>query len=260
MLFSFSFQYSKKMHKQVVIIIPTYNEEGNIEKTIHEVFLACATISNTSIHILIFDSQSKDATTSIVSRLQPEYPTLHLEIEPEKTGLGSAYWKAMHYSLDNLKADVVIEFDADLSHPPKALPEMLRLIDSYDVVLGSRYVKNGGISANWPWYRLWLSKLGNYVARFFLNWKYRDFTSGFRATRGVFLKRALPKQFISNHYAYKIELLWLLIQNRAKIIEYPFVFSDRTLGESKLPKNSILDSLYVVLLLRFRKIFGVFFS
>jgi dolichol-phosphate mannosyltransferase len=247
------------MHEQVVIVIPTYNEEANIEKTIHEVFLACENISNKSIHILIFDSQSKDATASIVTQLHHEYPRLHLQIEPQKTGLGSAYWQAMHYALDILKADVVVEFDADLSHPPKSLPDMLRLIDEYDVVLGSRYIKKGAISANWPWYRLWLSKAGNYVARFFLVWKYRDFTSGFRVTRGVFLKKVLPKQFISNHYAYKIELLWLLIQNGAKIIEYPFVFFDRTLGESKLPKNAILDSLYVVLLLRFRKMFGSFF-
>ena len=251
------FLIQKKL-KKFVVVIKTYNEEENIKKTNHEVFLACGNIFNKSIHLLIFDSQSKDATASIVTQLQHQYPRLHLQVEPKKTGLGSAYRQAMQYALDILKADVVVEFDADLSHPPKSLPDMIRLIDDYDAVLGSRYVKHGGICANWPWYRFWLSKLGNYVARFFLVWKYRDFTSGFRLTRGDVLKKVLPKRFISNHYAYKIELLWLLIENGAKIIEHPFVFCDRTLGESKLPKNSILDSLYVVLLLRFRKISDFF--
>ncbi len=246
------------MKKKVVLIIPTYNEEANIEKTIHTAFSACKDILDKCIHILIFDSDSQDRTATIVSQLQRQYSMLHLQVEPKKTGLGSAYRQAMQYALNVLNADFIVEFDADLSHPPAYLPEMLSLIEDYDVVFGSRYVLNGGINANWPWYRLWLSKLGNYVARFFLVWKYRDFTSGFRVTRGELLKKVLPTHFISNHYAYKIELMWLLIQNGAKILEYPFVFIDRTFGESKLPKNTIFDSLRVVFLLRLRKILGCF--
>ena len=246
------------MKKKAVIIIPTYEEAASIEQTIHEVFAACQDIQDKCIHLLIFDSHSQDETAALVAQLQIQYAMLHLQVEPEKTGLGSAYRQAMQYALDVLHADFIVEFDADLSHSPTYLPEMLRLIEDHDVVLASRYVANGGIDAHWPWYRLWLSTLGNYVARCLLAWDYHDFTSGFRVTRGPLLRDVLPTQFLSNHYAYKIELMWLLIQHGAKILEYPFVFVDRTLGHSKLPKNTIFDSLYVIFRLRLKKIFDFF--
>lgn len=237
--------------EKVVIIIPTYNEASVIKNTIEQVFEAVTMLTDFDVHLLVFDSASTDGTASIVASLQTAYSKLHLQNETQKSGLGSAYLQAMQYALHSLDASMVIEFDADLSHQPKYLPALLDKIKEVDCVIGSRYVKGGSIPADWAWYRKLLSVAGNYIARSILTHKYKDFTSGFRATRRQSLLKVLPKQFLSNDYAYKLQLLWLLHKSRAKISEYPIEFIDRTKGESKLPKNSILDSLRIVFTLRF---------
>lgn len=236
--------------EKVVVIIPTYNEALVIEETIAKVFEATASITKMSIHILIFDSNSSDTTQAIVRALMEKYPHLHLLSEPQKTGLGSAYLQAMRYALDELSADYVMEFDADLSHQPHYIPLMLEKLKSHDVVIGSRYIPFGSIPKNWGWHRKLLSVVGNFIARVVLTFQYKDFTSGFRITHKAALEKALPKNFISNHYAYKIQLLWSLHKNKAKISEYPIIFMDREKGKSKLPSNSILDTLKVLFLLR----------
>ncbi len=237
-----------------VIIIPTYNEALIIHETIAQVFQAIQAITDYHVHVLIFDSCSTDDTQTIVKTLQDRYPTLHLRTEQSKSGLGSAYLQAMRLALNELNADVVIEFDADLSHQPRYLVPMLEHCKQHEVVIGSRYVPGGSIPRDWAWHRKFLSILGNWVARCILTRQYKDFTSGFRATRRLALARALPKAFLSNHYAYKLELLWTLHLNQAQITEYPIEFIDRTSGESKLPTNSILDSLRVLVTLRFKQV------
>lgn len=235
------------------MIIPTYNESLVIAETIHRVFAETAG-SQYTIHVLIFDSCSMDNTQDIVLNLQSTYHNLHLKTEKSKTGLGSAYNQAMHYALTILQADVVVEFDADLSHQPKYLLPMLEEMDNVDVVVGSRYINGGSIPSNWGWHRKFLSKLGNWVARTVLTYKYHDFTSGFRATHYRALSKVLPKQFISNNYAYKIELFWALHKSKATIKEFPIEFIDREKGASKLPANSILDSLRVLATLRLMEV------
>lgn len=237
--------------EKVVIIIPTYNEMFVIKNTIMQVFAAVEGIENFDVHILIFDSNSTDKTQEIVSSLQDDCPKLHLKTEQEKSGLGSAYLQAMRYALTVMNADIIFEFDADLSHQPKYIKPILEKIKHFDVVVGSRYVPGGSIPKNWEWHRKVFSVLGNYVARTVLTLKYKDFTSGFRATRRQSLINVLPQRFLSNHYAYKLQLLWLLHKSKAKICEYPIEFIDRENGESKLPKNSIIDALHVVFTLRY---------
>lgn len=237
--------------QKVVIIIPTYNEALVIEETVRSVFQETADIPDTTVHILIFDSASSDNTQQIVRNLQLTYPHLHLQTEHKKSGLGSAYLQAMRFALDHLQADIVIEFDADLSHQPKYLAPILEKMKTHDVVIGSRYVRGGQIPKDWGWNRKLLSILGNYIARFVLTPKYKDFTSGFRATHRLALAKALPEMFLSNNYAYKLQLLWLLHKNKSQITEYPITFVDRQKGLSKLPANSILDSLWVIFTLRY---------
>ena len=238
--------------EKVVIIIPTYNESLVIEGTLSAVFEATKCITDMDIHVLVFDSCSTDNTQQFVANLQKSNSHLHLKTELKKSGLGSAYLQAMRYALTDLSADVVMEFDADLSHQPKYIAPMLEKMKTHDVVVGSRYVKGGSIPKEWGWHRKLLSVLGNYVARFILTSKYKDFTSGFRATHRRVLENALPDKFLSNQYAYKIQLLWLLHNNKARIHEEPIEFIDRQQGLSKLPANSILDSLSVLFQLRFQ--------
>ncbi len=250
--------------ENVVIIIPTYNEGEGIEHTIEEVIKhtenqsectesvgrAPGPTMNYNIQLLVFDSASTDDTQAKVKALQKKHANLTLLTEPQKSGLGSAYHQAMQYALNTLNADIVFEFDADLSHQPKYLLRMVEALKTHDVVVGSRYVQGGSIPSDWGWHRKALSVLGNWVARLALTQKIKDFTSGFRATRKNALKEALPEQFISSAYAYKVELLWRLYKNGASIEEYPIEFVDRKKGYSKLPTNSISDTLRVLFTLR----------
>ncbi|MCE0722985.1 MULTISPECIES: glycosyltransferase family 2 protein [Legionella] len=240
--------------EKVVIIIPTHNEASVIQTTVEQVFTSVELIDHYDIHILIFDSASTDNTQEIVASLQKNYSKLHLQTEPTKSGLGSAYLQAMNFALVSLNADIIFEFDADLSHQPKYIRPMLDMLQTCDCVLGSRYVDGGSIPKNWELHRKLFSILGNYVARAVLTPQYKDFTSGFRATRRQQLIKILPQQFLTNHYAYKMQLLWLLHKNKAKIREYPIDFIDRNIGYSKLPKNSIVDSLRVIFTLRYQEI------
>ncbi|OGV28587.1 MAG: hypothetical protein A3E88_04730 [Legionellales bacterium RIFCSPHIGHO2_12_FULL_35_11] len=244
---------------KVIIIIPTYNEEEVIADTIAAIANERSQTTEFDIHVLVFDSASTDNTYQRVKNLLKMNPWLHLETESKKSGLGFAYFQAMCFAVEKLNADLVIEFDADLSHQPKYLIPMLTVSKTCDVVLGSRYVKNGSIPKDWGWHRKLISIFGNQLARFVLTKKYKDFTSGFRVTSRAALLEATKTNFLSNHYAYKLHLLWLLHKNGASIREYPIDFLDREKGKSKLPANSILDSLRVILLLRlfeFKKFFS----
>lgn len=243
------------INQKVVIIIPTYNEASVIQETLEAVFHETASITFMDIHVLVFDSASTDKTQQIVQALQGVHPRLHLKTETKKSGLGSAYLQAMRFALDALSADIVMEFDADLSHQPSYIAPMLEKMKMNDVVIGSRYIEGGQIPEDWGWKRKMLSALGNWIARLILTPRYKDFTSGFRATHKNVLASILPELFLSSQYAYKLHLLWLLHKNKAKILEYPISFMNRQKGESKLPAYAIFDSLKVLLVLRF---FGMF--
>lgn len=236
-----------------MIIIPTYNEEEVIEKTIRQLESLGVDGSSYEFMILIFDSHSTDTTVSIVKRLQAEFSNLCLVEEAVKSGLGSAYLQAMKKACE-WGAEIIFEFDADGSHQPKYILPMLKAIENgADVALGSRYIAGGGYDVDWSWIRRFLSRGGNVLARIFLSRCYKDFTSGFRATRAEWLPALLKRPFISKGYAYKIQLLWELHNAGAKIVEVPIFFIDREQGASKFSGGVILDSLKVVLLLCLRK-------
>lgn len=238
----------------VVIIIPTYHEEGHIGDTIKLLEDEISRIKTHLIDILVCDGNSTDKTIPIVQFLQQRFKNLHLYIEENKSGLGGAYIKAMRYAMVNLRADLVFEFDADGSHQPKYIPVMIAAIENgADVVVGSRYVNGGKIEANWAWHRRMISLAGNWVARFFLTWKFRDLTSGLRATKASLLKEIPLDNLLSKNYAYKLHLFWELFQRTNAIVEIPITFIDRQHGASKFPRNNIWESLKVVVLLRFQK-------
>jgi dolichol-phosphate mannosyltransferase len=239
---------------KITIIIPCYNEAPTIQRTIlsleEQVGLM---IDKHSVSLLIFDSSSTDGTADIVKSMQQQFNNIELISEPVKSGLGSAYVQAMEYAWTHLRADVIFEYDADGSHQPQFIVPMLAAIEAgADVALGSRYVLGGVVDVAWPWYRRLISQAGNWFARCMLTSRYKDFTSGFRATRSVFLRQVLAEPLLSKNYAYKIHLLWRLHQLGAKIVEVPIVFIDRETGYSKFPRNNIWESLYVVLQLRWR--------
>ena len=158
------------MIKRVVVIIPTYNEKGNVTPVTQALSNVFKTLKNYDPYILFVDDQSPDGTSKVIKSLINKYSFVKLLENKRKGGLGHAYKKGMIYALDKLKADIVFEFDADLSHDPSKIPLMLGSIESgSQLVLGSRYMVGGGIPSNWPWYRKFLSVIGNIFIRFVMN-------------------------------------------------------------------------------------------
>lgn len=250
----------RKDLKKVIIIIPTYNESQCISQTLDELETVFQKLKYYDMSILIYDSNSPDGTSEIVKSYQKKYSNIHLICEPYKTGLGSAYIKALKYACTALHSDIVFEYDADGSHRPEYLPHMLNFFhQGADVVTGSRFVKGGKIPKEWQYHRKILSILGNRIARFFLSNRIKDYTTGYRGIRTQVLNRINLDTLLSKSYAYKIHLMWELYLSGAQIIEYPIHFVDRVNGQSKFPRDNAVESLKVVMRLRYlriRKIFG----
>lgn len=241
--------------QKVVIIIPTYNERNNIGPLLDQLQAVFQQIPNYDMNVLVYDSNSPDKTADIVKSYQQQYSNIYLQTEEKKSGLGNAYVQAMKYAKNALNADIVFEFDADGSHRPDYLPAMMNEFSKgADVVLGSRYVKDGAIPADWALHRKLLSIWGNLAAKIVLTFKIKDFTTGFRGTRTQFLKQINLNALRSKGYAYKIELLWRLYLLHANIVEFPIQFVDRKVGYSKLPKNNMIESLGLIFYLRWERI------
>lgn len=238
----------------VVIIIPTYNEKGNIERLItileEEIF---PKIKNHKMNVLVVDDNSPDGTAEEVRKLMKRWNNVHLNLG-DKNGLGAAYVRGMTYAIENLKADVMFEMDADLSHDPHKVPEFLRKIDEgADLVIGTRYSQGGSIPANWPIQRKAFSVFGNLLVRTILmRFWVHDWTGGFRALRKeVFLKEKEELVFFKG-YTFQVSFLHKAVRDGFKIAEVPINFTDRTLGRSKIaPKEYIFDLLEYIIKARF---------
>ena len=247
---------------KVVIIIPTYNEKGNIERLIQileeEIF---PQIKNHSMNILIADDSSPDGTEAVVRELMKKWNNVDINVG-EKHGLGAAYVRAMTYAIDKMGADVMFEMDADLSHDPKKIPAFLEKIDQgYDFVIGTRYSQGGSIPSNWGLSRKMFSVFGNLLVRFILlKFSIHDWTGGFRAIKKeVFLKEKEELNAFRG-YTFQVSFLNKAVRDGFKIAEVPIAFTDRTLGKSKIAASEyIVDLLkYIITASIKEKLFGPF--
>jgi len=244
--------------KTGIVIIPTYNERENIQKVVPALEDIFKKAPNWDLGILVVDDTSPDKTYDAVMDLQKKYKNLHLFVNKKKSGLGGAYLKGMDQAFHHLNADVVFEFDADLSHDPLKIPEFLKKIDEgYDMVLGSRYIAGGGIPQDWGWHRKLLSVWGNFFINVVLaDFRIRDWTGGYRAiTKPVYdavIKDMQSERFTG--YTFQIGFLHKAVQRNFKIAEVPFHFVDRTIGESKMGMDYIKNSLIFILKVRAKDI------
>lgn len=247
---------------KVFIIIPTYNEKGNIEKLINileqDIF---PQIKNHNMNILVADDNSPDGTSDEVKALMKKWDNLDIN-SGEKNGLGAAYVRAMSYVIEKHGAEVVFEMDADLSHDPTKIPQFLKKIDEgYDMVIGTRYSQGGSIPENWPLPRKMFSVLGNLLVRtILLKFSIHDWTGGYRALKKeVFLKEK-EELTAFRGYTFQVSFLNKAVRDGFKIAEVPINFTDRTLGKSKIvPKEYIIDLLkYVIKASIKEKLFGTF--
>ncbi len=238
---------------KIVIISPTYNEKVNIEKMIpvleNDVF---SKIKGHDIHLLIVDDKSPDGTADVVKKYMEKWKNVHL-LSGDKQGLGKAYVRGMKYAMDEMHADAVMEFDADFQHDPNDIPRLVQALDDgADYVIGSRYIKGGGIPKEWGFDRKVKSRLGGIFARYvFMMFNIHDMTSGFKLTKTSFLKQVDLDHLLSYNFAYKLHILHDVVHHGAKVKEVPIIFYERTKGKSKIDTNDVTESLSVVLKLGF---------
>ena len=233
---------------KTLIISPTYNERKNIKQLVD-----MGIGENPELHLLIVDDNSPDGTGEKVKKLQPEYKNLFLETRPKKSGLGTAYIFGFKWALEK-KYDNIIQMDADLSHNPKDLPRMVNNLQKYDLVIGSRYI-NGISVVNWPLRRLMLSYGANAYSRVITGMPIMDGTGGFKAWKSSVLSSIDLDSVKSQGYSFQIEMNFRAWVKKFNIKEIPIIFSDRTIGQSKMSKTIVYEAIFMVWRLRIWKIF-----
>jgi len=238
---------------KIVIILPTYNEKENIVlmiRALQEQFRAMPH----EMHILVVDDNSPDGTADAVRSESSSWQNLRM-ITGTKQGLGVAYIRGMNHALNELKADAVMEMDADFSHDPADVPRLIAALDEgADFVIGSRYVPGGKIPAEWSFLRRMNSKWGNMFARYVAGmYQVRDCTAGFRAIRASIITKIDPDTLKVKGYAFQISLLHEAILNHAKVREIPVEFVDRKRGETKLGLSDIVEFMLNAWWIRFER-------
>lgn len=228
-----------------LIIVATYNERDNIELLLEDIF----TLVN-DVNVLVVDDNSPDKTYEIVDELSTSRyrDKLFLIKRSGKLGLGTAYIAGFNWAIER-KYDVIMHMDADFSHNPKYIPQFFEEIKTNDLVLGSRYIKGGGV-VNWGIGRKIISIGGSLYSRIILGLKIRDLTGGFKCFRRHVLETINVNDLQSTGYAFQVETTYKTFLHGFKIKELPIIFADRRVGQSKMSSGIFIEALLMVIKLR----------
>jgi dolichol-phosphate mannosyltransferase len=226
-----------------MIIIPTFNEKDNIEKLVNAIFSL-----EDEFYITIVDDNSPDGTGEIADRLAAENDRVHVIHRPSKMGLGTAYIEGFRYALSK-GMDYIFEMDADFSHHPKYLRDMLEAIKDADLVIGSRYYKGVRVDG-WRFRRLLISKFSNMYASYVVIIPVWDFTSGFQCFRRKVLETIDLDKIRSDGYSFQIETKTYTYRKGFRIKEVPIIFCERGSGASKFSRAIAWEAFWTVLRLR----------
>ena len=232
---------------KVLVVIPTYNEAGNITRIVPEVLR-----QGPNIEVLVVDDGSPDGTARLVRDMQGGDRRIHLLERPGKMGLGTAYVAGFRFAIQGLY-DYVFEMDSDFSHDPNEIPNFLKKIENCDLVIGSRYT-NGVRVLNWPMDRLLLSWTANVYTRVITGLPLHDATGGFKCYRRGVLESINLDDIKSNGYAFQIEMSYKVWKKGFRLVETPIIFLDRRSGVSKMSKSIVHEAFFMLLKLRFRSI------
>jgi len=228
---------------QAWLVLPTFNEAGNLEPLVRDAL----TNLPPDARILIVDDNSPDGTGEIADRLAAELPVEVLH-RRGKEGLASAYIAGFEYVLEH-GAELVLQMDADFSHDPRDLRRLVAASERADLVLGSRYVPGGGVT-DWGQIRRAISRGGSAYARLTLGIDVQDLTGGFKCFHRRVLEAIDLDQISSQGYAFQVETTYRALQAGFKVLEIPIVFRDRRVGESKMSRAIVLEAAWRVPLLR----------
>ena len=224
---------------KVLVIVPTYNERESLP-----VIVAGIRKAESDVDILIADDNSPDGTGEVADRLSSNDSSIQVLHRSAKAGLGAAYLDAFGWAKSR-GYDVVVEMDADGSHRPVDLTKILDALTNNDVVLGSRWIKNGKV-VNWARSRQVLSRGGNLYTRIWLGIPIRDATGGFRAYRMSALAQMNLKDVESQGYCFQVDMAWRAALANLRITEVPITFVERELGESKMDSSIVKEALWRV--------------
>jgi dolichol-phosphate mannosyltransferase len=230
---------------KTVILIATYNERDNIVPLLEQVFTTVP-----EAHVLVIDDSSPDKTYELVQNLQQTkyMDKLFLLQRAGKLGLGTAYVAGFNWALSR-DYEVIMHMDADFSHNPKYIPQFLQEIKTNDLVIGSRYIKGGGV-VNWGLVRKFISRGGSLYSRFILGINIRDLTGGFKCFRRKVLDSINVNDLKSNGYSFQVETTYKTFLNKFRIKEIPIIFEDRRVGQSKMSSKIFLEALLMIIKLK----------
>ncbi len=220
----------------IALVIPTYNEAENLPGLISALFSLPLDLS-----ILIVDDNSPDGSGQIAEALSARYPKLRVLHRPAKQGLRSAYLSGFREVL-TWDIEAIGQMDADFSHDPNTLPEMVARLQTCDVVFGSRYVRGGSVDRRWPIWRKGLSRFGNFYARTILGLPLHDVTTGYRLWRREALQGMPLERIQANGYVFLVEMAYLAYLLDYSLKEVPIYFSDRKWGKSKMSLRIQLEA------------------
>ena len=232
------------------VIVPTYNEADNLDELLTQLLALPG-----SLNVVVVDDNSPDGTGAMANGWENGYPgRVHVVHRPAKLGLGTAYIAGFKKALEH-DARYVMTMDADFSHNPSYIPQMIAMAQHKHVVIGSRYVEGGG-SHNCTWKRIVLSHVANLFARSLLGLHARDATAGFRLYHREVLESIPLGQIFSNGYSFLIEMLFMCQRRGWSIGEIPIIFEDRRKGKTKISRQEIFKAQYTVLRLFVRRLRG----
>jgi dolichol-phosphate mannosyltransferase len=224
------------MSDRVLVIVPTYNEAENLPGIVARLL-----DSVPAAHALVVDDGSPDGTGELADELAAADPRVHVLHRASKAGLGTAYVAGFRWAREQ-GYDVVVEMDADGSHAPEQLPDLLRGLADADLVLGSRYVPGGRVE-DWPAHRLLLSRAGNRYTRWALRLPLHDATGGYRAARAELIDQLPFDDVASQGYCFQVDWAWRAVRAGARVTEVPITFTERALGRSKMSGSIVREAL-----------------
>ncbi|MDR6988452.1 dolichol-phosphate mannosyltransferase [Paenarthrobacter nitroguajacolicus] len=236
---------------KITVVVPTYNERENLPVLVAQ--LNSLGIAN--LKVLVVDDNSPDGTGAVADQLAADsFGAVTVLHRQEKDGLGRAYVAGMTRALEE-SSDVVIQMDADLSHPVSAIPTMLDRIRTSEaaLVIGSRYVAGGSTATEWPWHRKALSAWANFYVAAILGLRVKDATAGFKAWTAAALKQIDVASIGSDGYSFQVEMNHRAAQKNLKIMEVPIHFEERVEGASKMNLREQMESALTPWKLRFQK-------
>lgn len=220
----------------VLVVIPTYNERDTLESILRRLHDAAP-----HAHALVVDDGSPDGTGELAERLAAQDARVNVLHRAAKAGLGMAYIAGFRWALEH-SYDIIVEMDADGSHPPERLPALLAATDEADLVIGSRYVTGGNV-VNWPKHRELLSRTANLYSKIALGAGINDITAGYRAYRAEVLKNLPLDEVSSQGYCFQIDLSWRTVRAGFRVREVPITFTEREFGQSKMSSNVVFEAM-----------------